>query len=179
MRYVAFLRAINLGATNKVQMAHLRGLFEEFGFADVETYIQTGNVVFSATGRDTVKIQRLLEQKLAKALGFPVGVFVLSKAQLEAAASKNPFEPEKYDHEQHTHLVFLSATPAAAQRNKLIAREGDQYRFAIKGSVLYYAYSRALAGNRKTVPIEKILGVTGTARTWKVVNKMIELLGEQ
>jgi len=179
MRYVAFLRAINLAGKNKVAMPQLRALFETFAFTGVKTYIQTGNVVFSTPERDAAKIQRQLESKLAKALGFGVGVFVLNKAELVSAAKKNPLEPEKHDHKQHTHLVFLSGAPTKAQHSELVARAGNQYRFALKGNVLYYAYSRQIGGNRKTVPIEQILGVTATARTWKVVNKMIELLDEE
>jgi uncharacterized protein (DUF1697 family) len=179
MRYVAFLRAINLAGKNKIAMPQLRDLFEDFGFTRVKTYIQTGNVVFSTHERDAGKVQRQIEQKLAKALGFRIGVFVRTKAELVSAAKNNPLQPEKHDHKQQTHLVFLSRAPTKAQQAELVARAGDQYRFALKGTVLYYAYSREIAGNRKTVPIEKILEVTGTARTWKVVNKMIELLDEE
>jgi uncharacterized protein (DUF1697 family) len=179
MRYVAFLRAINLAGKNVVPMPVLRDLFERFGFTDVKTYIQTGNVVFSTAERDAARIQRQIEQKLAKAVGFQVGVFVLTKAQLESAVKKNPFDPAKHDHKQQTHLIFLSAAPTKAQRDALMAKAEVQYRFAVHGRVLYYAYSREIVGNRKAFQFEKILGVTATARTWKVVDKMIELLDEQ
>ncbi len=72
--------------------------------------------------------------------------------------------------------MFLSGEPDAAHSAALMALEGDEYSCSIHGKVLYYAYSREAAGpGRRTINFEKVLGVTGTARTWKVVNKLIEL----
>jgi len=71
--------------------------------------------------------------------------------------------------------MFLSAAPAAARCRALMAVQGEEYRFHIEGKVLYYAYSRKFAGNRRTIDFEKILGVSGTSRSWKVVDKLIEI----
>jgi uncharacterized protein (DUF1697 family) len=177
-RYVALLRAINVGGNNMVEMSRLRELFESFGLTGVRTYIQTGNVVFSSRESDPDKLEEQLAKKLHTALGLRTEVFVRSKQQLLNAVKQNPFSPELLDHIQHCHLMFLSHAPAKAQKDALMAKQGDQYQFAAIGDILYYAYSRELAGNRKTIPIEKLLQVRGTARTWKVINRLIEMLNE-
>jgi uncharacterized protein (DUF1697 family) len=100
---------------------------------------------------------------------------VLTPEQLKTAADNNPFHPQRQDGEQQCHLMFLSGEPDPAHRAALMALQGDDYRVAVRGKVLYYTYPRALAGSRRSVNFEKVLGVSGTARTWKVVDKLIEL----
>jgi uncharacterized protein (DUF1697 family) len=157
-------------------MGDLRSLMEAEGFTDVATYIQTGNVVFTAKQADPKRLARSLEKKLETAFGFPISVFVLTPAQLKRAAANNPFDPKRRDAEQRCHLLFLGGAPSAARRKALMELEGDEYRFHVKGAVLYYAYSRENEGRgRRSIDFEKVLGVTGTGRSWKVVDKLIEL----
>jgi uncharacterized protein (DUF1697 family) len=177
-RYIALLRGINVGGHAIVKMAEVRRLFESLGLEDVVTYIQSGNVVFSARQADPARLARQLEKTLALVVGSQIKVFVLTPAELKAAAAHNPFAPERRDHEQRCHLLFLSAEPEPARREKLMALAGEEYRFHLGDKVLYYAYDNEYAaGNRRTIDFEKVLGVAGTARTWKVVAKLIELAG--
>jgi uncharacterized protein (DUF1697 family) len=176
-RRVALLRGINVGGHALVKMADVRKLFEAHGLTDVATYIQTGNVVFSTREADPQRLARQLEEKLAPAVGNQIKVFVLSPAELQEAAAHNPFEPERRDHEQRCHLMFLSAEPEAERREKLMALQGEEYRFHLRDKVLYYAYDNQYVGNRRNIDLERVLGVAGTARTWKVVAKLIELAG--
>jgi uncharacterized protein (DUF1697 family) len=71
--------------------------------------------------------------------------------------------------------MFLSIEPDEAHRKALMIMQNEEYRFHIQDKVLYYIYSRKSDGNRHTINFEKVLGVVGTARNWKVVNKLIEL----
>jgi uncharacterized protein (DUF1697 family) len=176
-RWVALLRAINVGGRTIIKMADVRKLFESLGLTDVATYIQTGNVLFSTREADPQRLARQLEKKLAPAIGSQARVFVLSPADLKAAAAHNPFDPERRDQEQRCHLLFLSAEPETARREKLMALQGKEYRFHLHDKVLYYAYDNQYAGNRRSIDFERVLGVAGTARTWKVVAKLIELAG--
>jgi uncharacterized protein (DUF1697 family) len=157
-------------------MSDLRVLFESSGLTEVVTYIQSGNVLFKSNDDDREHLAGFLEKKIASALGTQVQVFVLTRNQLEDAATHNPFEPERRDKEQHCHLMFLSSEPEPTHSAALMALKGKEYSFYIYGKVLYYAYPRKFAGpGRRTIDFEKVLGVKGTARTWKVVNKLIEL----
>jgi len=174
-QYVALLRGINVGGHLIVKMAELRKLFGSFGLTDVATYIQSGNVLFSTKDDNSKGLAQQLEKKLASAFGCQMRVFVMSPAELKQAADHNPFDPEHLGKEQQCYLMFLSAEPDAMHREALMARQGEAYQFHIHGKVLYYAYSREDSGSRRTIDFEKVLGVTGTARSWKVVNKLIEL----
>ncbi len=176
-RYVALLRAINVGGHSTITMAELKGHFASFGVTNVATYIQSGNVLFTAPDGDRAALARGLAAHLARAIGYAGPVFLFSAADLQSAMANNPFEPERLDAEQACYLMFLSAEPDSGRRAALLARQGAEYRFAIAGKVLYYAYARALAGRRRTVDFESVLGVVGTARSWKVVARLAELAG--
>ena len=174
-RYIALLRAINVGGHSVTRMSDLRAIFESLVLTEVVTYIQSGNVLFDSKDGDPEHLARLVEKKLESALGYQVPVFLFTRGQLEDAAAHNPFDPDRREKEQHCHLMFLSREPDTAHRAALMTLEGDEYSFSIHGKVLYYAYSREAAGSgRRAINFEKVLGVTGTARTWKVVNKLIE-----
>jgi len=175
-RYVAFLRAINVGGNTIIKMADLRRAFESMGFANVETHIQSGNVLFASAETSAERLVRRLEQGLEASLGYRGSVFVLTPQQLKEASANNPFDPERLESEQRCHLMFLSRAPDAAQREALMKLQGAEYRFFVKGRVLYYAYPKVFDGSRRrAIDFEKVLGAVGTARTWKVVNKLVEL----
>jgi uncharacterized protein (DUF1697 family) len=174
-RFVALLRAINVGGHGIVKMADLRAQFESLGLSDVATYIQSGNVVFTSKEANAKRIAERLEKKLGSSLGCG-RVFVLSPEELKKAVVNNPFDPERLDAEQRCQLMFLSGEPDSAHRKALMALQGEDYRFAIRGTVLYYAYPRTFEGRRRTINFEKILGVAGTSRSWTVVKKLNELL---
>lgn len=174
-KYVALLRAINVGGNSLMRMADLRQAFEAFGATDVSTYIQTGNVIFSTTVPDPERLARDLERHLAATLGYRGTVYVLAREQLVEAAANNPFDPAGRDAEQQCQLMFMDREPEAERREALLAMQGKDYRLAIHDKVLYFAYPRASAGRRRAIDFEKVLGVTGTVRGWKVVDKLIEL----
>jgi uncharacterized protein (DUF1697 family) len=173
---VALIRGINVGGSSIIKMADLQALFESAGLKDVVTYIQSGNVVFSTHNPDRAQLISQLEEKLTSRFGRPTRLFLLTQAELKQAAAGNPFDPEKNDKEQSAYLMFLSAEPDMQRRQALMALAGQEYRFYIQDKVLYYAYPRELAGKRRTIDFERVLGVSGTARSWKVVDKLIQLL---
>lgn len=176
-RWVTLLRAVNVGGRGVVKMADVRRTFESLGFAGVSTYLQSGNVVFDGTGPRSARttLAADIEQGLERHLGVRSTPFLLSPAELRAAAEGNPFDPRALAAEQHCHLVFLSARPGRPQIDALLAAQGDDYRFAVEGAICYMAYDRRLAGRRRAVDIERLLGVRATARTWKVVQGILDL----
>jgi uncharacterized protein (DUF1697 family) len=174
--YLALLRAINVGGKSLVRMSDLRKRFESLGFKDAVTYIQSGNVVFSSTDTDRNRISHRIEAELSGLTGRPAKIFLLTSEELKRAAAGNPFEPERLDKDQRCHLMFLSAAPTATRRKALMGMQGEEYRFSFKGKVLYFAYSRKYDGIRRMIDFEKVLGVSGTARSWKVVDTLIEIM---
>jgi uncharacterized protein (DUF1697 family) len=174
-RYIALLRAINVGGHSGVKMHALQKLFEDLGLVEVQTYIQTGNVVFATEEADRQKLIGAIEHRLEQNLGYATKVLLLTPDELQDAAAKNPFEPRKHDEKQHCHLYFLERSPEPENIERLMAMAAPEYCFQVQGAVLYYAYDRQYAGKRRQINFEKILGVAGTSRTWKVVDKLIEL----
>jgi uncharacterized protein (DUF1697 family) len=142
----------------------------------VVTHLTSGNVVFDAAGRaGRATLAGDIERALKDRAGVSSTVFLLSPAELRAASEANPFEPERRQADQLCHLVFLSDRPGRSQVAALMAAQGDEYRFAVKDTVCYMAYDRSLAGRRRAVDIERILGVPATARSWKVVRALVDL----
>jgi len=106
--WTAFLRAVNVGGTNKLSMQVLREHCLELGFGEVSSYIASGNLVFASSLEGPV-VQKLLEERLCSLLGKPVGVVVLSLAELESALQRCPFQ----DREGNKVATFLSQQPQA------------------------------------------------------------------
>lgn len=177
-RFVALVRAINVGGSSVLKMTQLRRIFEDCGAKAVSSYIQSGNVVFSATPAQAKGLARCAERKLEARTGRRNIVFVFTRRQLEDAAAHNPFDPAGWDSDHRCHLMFLSGAPKKANRDALMELARDQYRFHVRGRVLYYAYPRNLEGRRRTIDFEKVLGVAGTSRTWQVVERLIEISAE-
>src|ERR1041385_3864079 len=96
-RYIAFLRAINVGGHNTVTMDFLRHFFESLGFAHVETFIASGNIVFETASKNAQALERKIESGLRAALGYEVVAFVRTGAELAAIASYKPFSPAHLD----------------------------------------------------------------------------------
>lgn len=140
-------------------MADLRARTEALGYEDVETHIQTGNVMLTAKD-GAAKVAAAMEQE------FGTGVFVLTPRQLRAAADGNPLRRKDW----RSHLLFCDGAP---KTKALEERAGDQYAFAAKGRVLYYAFPEALAGKRRSIDFERLAGVTGTGRSAKVVDEIV------
>ena len=110
-KYVAFLRAINVGGTKIIKMDDLRKMFESFGLSNVQTFIQSGNVIFETTAKSTTTLEDKLEKQLEKALGYYVEIFIRSMAEIGKIVDQKHFEPKAED---TIHVVFLRATPVKA-----------------------------------------------------------------
>ena len=186
--HVGLLRGINLGGRNKVAMADLRGLVSELGHADVSTYIQSGNVLFTAAAdADTAALAAGLTRAIADKLGVSSPVVVVSREELAQIVAANPFPAEPDP--RRVHAVVLSEPPwpdlavklDAARAKSAAASEADQV-LAI-GRTLYL---HTPAGYGRSVLAEALLrvvsspksGATGTARNWATMTKLLELAGD-
>jgi len=177
--YIALLRAVNVGGTGKLPMADFRKLLAQLGFHNVETYIQSGNAVFDAPGSSSV-ITKSVSAALAKYMGKPVPVLVRTRDELAGVLAANPFTAEAEADGARVHAVFLSAHPAkdsATGLDRIVSQypaRRDRYRLA--GDTLYL-YLPDGAGESKftAAALDRILGVTATARNWNTVLKLHEM----
>ena len=134
-RYVAFLRAINVGG-RVVKMDRLRALFEELGHANVETFIASGNVLFDSTSRSVAAMERKIEAKLASSLGYDVATLVRPITALASIVERHAFADVE---EEHTILVgFLREGPSATVLARLKALQTPTDVFHIDGAQFYW-----------------------------------------
>lgn len=119
-RYIALLRAINVGGHNAVKMDFLRRLFESLGFSNVETFIASGNVVFETASKNAQALERAIEERLREALGHTVATFIRTDAELAAVASYKPFGQSDLDGAAALNIAFLADGPDDKSRSGLI-----------------------------------------------------------
>src|SRR5215471_9205178 len=103
-RFIAFLRAINVGGGRTVKMQSLRQAFESLGFSRVATFIASGNVVFETTTKETKALERKIEKALREALGYEVRTFVREEAELAKIVNHWPFSQSKLDTSWHCNI---------------------------------------------------------------------------
>jgi uncharacterized protein (DUF1697 family) len=165
------LRAINVGG-HTVKMEQLRRHFEALGLAQVETYINSGNVVFTAKASKAASLEKKLEAHLTQALGYPISVFLRTPAQLAAVADYGPFpEPPEGGNQ---YIAFVQAPVSAEAQNKLAALATADDRFHAHGCELYWWRSGGLSDSplSGSGKLEKLLGAPATVRNITTVRKL-------
>jgi uncharacterized protein (DUF1697 family) len=173
-RYVAFLRAVNVGG-RVVKMDQLRRVFEALGYTGVQTFIASGNVVFESAVKSARDLERALEAALLKALGFPVATFVRSIDELAGVANHRPFETV----DGTFYIVFLRETPSRESRRRVlsIATEADEFHF--RGREVYWRCRGGFAESMFSGGLlEKTLGLQATVRNSTTVRKMAARFGQ-
>lgn len=175
MTYIALLRGINVGGNNSLPMKDLVAALESVGARDVATYIQSGNAVFRSEEQDA----RLLAEKIQAAIlerhGFEPRVLVLASEEMEEAVRSNPF-PEAESEPKTLHLYFLATSPERPDLDALEGIKGDRERFVLGGGVFYLHAPDGIGGSKLAANAEKLLGVPATARNWRTVRKVMELV---
>jgi uncharacterized protein (DUF1697 family) len=171
-KYVAFLRAINVGGTRTIKMDDLKKMFESFGFGQVQTYINSGNVIFEAN--DSPNLEAKIESQLEKALGYKVEIFLRTMEEVSAIASKPPFKPQGKD--EVLHVVFLRKSQGMDKKSEqhLLSLKSEADEFIVKGSEVYnlrHDRDKSIFGNQF---IEKTLKMESTTRNWNTVCKIME-----
>ena len=174
MRYVAFLRAINVGG-RRVKMAHLRKLFEALGFSNVETYIASGNVIFGSPAEDTRKLEQRIEDHLRESLGYEVATFVRSASELADISRYQPFDPSVLDAEGTSlYIAFLPDPPTAEAEQKLMAFRSEVDDFRIHGREVYWLCRKKIGESSFSgALLEKTLGMPATIRNLTTVEKLV------
>jgi uncharacterized protein (DUF1697 family) len=138
-RYVAFLRAVNLGKNRRVTSAELTESFERAGLGDVACFRTSGNVVFTAGRGGAAKVAERIESALLGDFGFEVPVFLRTEGQVRAIADHEPFDAELVDSSKgKLQVSLLRSKPPAAARKRALALATDEDRLAIEGSELYW-----------------------------------------
>ena len=170
------LRGINLGPTRRVPMADLRALFDEAGFQDVRTYVQSGNVVLESTAKPA-ELEREAAKLISERFGFDVPVVVRTARQLAAVVKLNPLGDAAEDPKRYQ-VSFLTDKPGADVVRALTEGTVEPERVVFHGREIYAWHPEGVARSKLWNALAgKGLGVTATARNWTTVTTLLEMAG--
>lgn len=177
---VALLRGINVSGQKSIKMVALKVLMEELQYCRVQTYIQSGNIVFEHGDASPQHLQSEIEQKIASAYGFDVPTLVRTSDEIASIVAKNPFLRNPNNDPKSLHLTLLSAVPTPDAVEHLAARNYSPEEYAIEGTNVYLlcpnGYGRAILNNNF---LEKKLRVGATTRNWKTMCVLAEMANDR
>ncbi|MBC8061089.1 MAG: DUF1697 domain-containing protein [Clostridiaceae bacterium] len=177
--YIAFLRGINVGGKNIIKMQDLKRVLEKIGFCDVQTYIQSGNVLFKSN-EEKEPLLKKIEYEIELAFGFSVRVVLRTAEELEQIIKNCPFseseilEAEASSEAESLYVCLLAHVPLQEKIQQLNAyrTESDEYR--IVGREVFLLFHRSIRNSKLANNLHK-LDVPTTVRNWKTINKVAVL----
>ena len=174
-KFIAFLRAINVGG-HIVKMDQLRVLFAAMGFANVETFIASGNVIFESKSKDSKALQLQIENHLLKAVGYEVATYVRTVDELARVAKYQPFSESELNAEGNTLYVgFIADTPAKAVAQKVEGLVTDVDYLKVTGRELYWLLRTSFSDSKLSGAIlERALGMKATIRNVNTVQRILK-----
>ena len=175
--YISLLRGINVSGQKQMRMEALRGLYEFLGFEDVQSYLQSGNVVFKTEEGDMSKVAARIEAGILQALGYSVTVVLRDPDQLHEIFTSNPFLTARSEDPGRLYVTFLAAIPSAADLRHLATTDTstDEY-FVAAGHVFLFCpqgYGRTRFSNAF---FERRLHMAATTRNWKTVTALHDMV---
>ena len=171
-RLIAFLRAINVGG-HTVTMARLRQEFEGLGFTGVETFIASGNVIFTARAGSLAAIEKKIEARLQAALGFEVTTFVRTDAEVAAVAGYQPFTAAQIEDGAAVYVGFVERPLDAAAARAVMTFKTEIDDFRVKGREVYWLRkTRQTDSPFKYASLEKKLKIRATFRGINTVARL-------
>lgn len=173
---IALLRGINVGGHNKIKMAELRQLFETLGFGRVQTYIQSGNVLFESDDSEQSLI-KCIQGEIEKVFGFSINVVVRTAVELEWITNNCPFTEEAVaeakiaSEGESLYVSLLQEKPSQAEIDRLGTYKSDNDEFLIEGREVYLLFRRGVRNAKLANNLQR-LEVPSTMRNWTTINKL-------
>ena len=175
MKYVALLRGINVGGNNMIKMEALRASLTALGYKNVQSYINSGNLVFETGKADEKKLAKKIHDAILKDFGFDISVMVRPMSVLVDLVKNNPFEGQ-FDNDKNMHVFFLEDELPEEKKAMLFAQGNDSEAFAvIDHHVLCLLKIHILDSAVGKGFIDKKLKVASTARNWRTVKTLAEM----
>jgi len=174
---IAILRGINVGGKRKILMADLKLLFQNLGFSNISSYIQSGNVIFiDDNGLNDLDIAKQIEHAITAKYKFDVPVIIRSSKEIAKAVKKNPFYKKNAEDISQLHLTFLNEKPTKENLTKIESYNYEPDKFVIIGKEVFIFCADKYHQSKLTNNFfEKKLKVSATTRNWKTVLKLVEL----
>jgi uncharacterized protein (DUF1697 family) len=173
--YAFLLRGINVGGKNPLPMKALATSLETLQCERVRTYIQSGQAVFRSPRRDAKKFGQQIGDQLEADFGFRPHVFLRTRSQLESIAQANPFPTAEAD-PKTLHLFLLDSVRQDFDLSGLERLKADSEEFELQGDVFYLYAPEGIGRSKLAAQVERQLGVPVTARNWRTVTKLLEMM---
>lgn len=174
--YISILRGINVGGNRIIKMKALREMYELIGFENVQSFIQSGNVIFRYKDLKADELASKISLQIAASFGFEVPVIVIELEELEKLVSENPFAKESTRDISNMHVTFLSEKPGPEKHAKINKEYCKSDEFIVYGKVIYLYCPNGYGKTRLTNGFfENILHVTATTRNWKTTIELMNL----
>lgn len=178
--YISMLRGINVSGQKRIRMEELCQIYQALNFSNVETYLQSGNVVFEATEQDKDKLATATEAEIENTLGFSIKVFVRGIGEFVRIIAGNPFLTTKHLEPVKIHVTFLYKTPQGKVLDDLNNPNEDGDEFSVAGNKIYIycpnGYGRTKLNNNF---FERRFDMPATTRNWNTVKALYEMAKRQ
>ena len=174
--YISILRGINVSGHNLIKMDALRKLYENLGFQNVTTYVQSGNVVFTGDEIDVNESGQRISQQIEKDFGYEVPVIVLTLSKLKQVIDTNPFLKDNNIDIAYLHVTFLSSKPGHYDHQIIEAKKQNEEEISFSDNAVYLycpnGYGRTKLTNNF---LEAKLKVGATTRNWKTTTELLKI----
>ncbi len=175
MKYVAFLRGINVGGKNKIKMETLREVCAALGFQNVKTYINSGNVIFETAKTNNAKLAVKIEAAIEKEFNLKIKTLVRTIDEIKNIVQNNPFAGQ-FENDKDVHVFFLDEPMPAEKSELLISNNSENETYFVRDrEVFCHLRVSVLDSLMGKDYITKKLKISATARNWRTVNKVLEL----
>jgi uncharacterized protein (DUF1697 family) len=175
--WVSLLRGINLGSHNKVNMPRLREALAEAGFAEIRTYVQSGNIVADSSHRKPETVAVAVHGVVLTTFGVKAPVVVRTPDQMRAVVAWCPFAEEAKQRPTAVHVLHLTAVPDPGRAAAALDTDWGPDQLVIDGTEAAICYAETMHDSRlQHATLLKRLGVDGTARNWRTVEAITQLL---
>jgi uncharacterized protein (DUF1697 family) len=174
--YIALLRGINVSGKYKIKMADLRAELSGLDYQNLQTYIQSGNIVFEAPEQTAHELEEAIAARIQEAFGYEVPVLVMPAQELAEIAAQQPFLAEAEEDGGKVLFTILQKGPDQERLDQLLEQDYGSERFVVNGRTVYLhcpnGYGRAKLNNNF---LERKFGVPATTRNWKTVKRLLEI----
>ncbi len=174
--YIAILRGINVGGHKSIKMDALKKLFEKVHFENIQTYIQSGNVLFSTNEKNAGQFPSIISEQIEKEYSFSVPIVVLTKEAMEIVINNNPFLNDERKDEKFMHVTYLSEKPLDFNWDdiEIKAQISEEIKLVDKLVYIYCpgGYAKTKLNNNF---LESKLKVTATTRNWKTSVELLRM----
>lgn len=174
--FISLLKGVNLAGHRKVKMEDLRALYESLGFENVQTYINSGNVIFRTSSRNAGKLRSRIEDAIEHACGFRTQVMLRTPAEVREVIARSPFAARKGIDGSKLAVHFLADELSTSARQQLLAMDFGPEELHVEAWELHVYYTNGMARPRLSMAqVERMMKTVSTARNWNTVRKLLEM----